>query len=323
MNNYSQQSEMVPSSQPTSTQSGSRWWLIVVVVILLGAIAYGVFAIWQPFRMPPQQILEAAITNTTQWETYQSDIELTLNATSSKQLMIGSTGGAQAITANINASIKEKPRGSKGEISFKVNTSGIGPVGIPLSIAGVLRHVEDEAYIRADDLSFLGSFLQAFGGQDITGQWIKLPTQQGTSTEILGQDTLDKFEKELLPVIRENPPLEIVQQKEPQSVRETPCYHYVVKLNKENVIPVAMKVFELSSSEFEQVPELTEEKKQDAREEIQQVLQNYGDLTMEVWISKENHFIRRLRFGSKEQPVSLSKNFGFIYNRKFTRLTNL
>ncbi|SRR6056297_420199 len=303
-NKFQSNSSSSPDKDIKKLTSGKKipqWWVIVIAVVLLAALAYGVFGYWKPFQPSPQEVLEESFQKMANYESYQSDLEgqfeLGLSAEQAQNFPTNSIG------TTINAEIKTIPPKNKSEVSLSTE---IKLANLPVTVAGMIKAIDQNLYVRADNLSLIEMFLPS---NNLTGQWIEIPLDEVTKTTTSTKDNsfltkMDEYQKEMLTTINKYPPFKVIKTLDSEEIMETDCHHYKVGVDMVNFKKVALKAVDFISQETE-VATSTEEGLQKFEEEWNNFATNNPNLNFEIWISKKTNNIRRIDFGQEDQLVNI------------------
>jgi len=294
-----------------------QWWVIAIIVVLIGALAYGVFGYWKPFQPSPQEILEKGFQKMANYKSYQSNLEGNIKLGLSEEQ--AENFPTNSIEASINAEIKEIPTDKKSEVSLSTE---VKLANLPVTVAGVIRSIDKDIYVRADNLSLLEMFLP---NTNLTGQWIKVPMDQLSSTSTKPSSIMAKAEEyksQMMKTINQNPPFQVKKTLSSESIMETDCHHYLVGVNMDNMKKVVLEAINFITEETEATAP-TAEGMQNFKDQWDKFAANNTDLTIEVWISKKGNNIRQITFGEKDKLASINlgeQNLNLFINQDFYKI---
>lgn len=291
-----------------------KFLIPIVVVLVVGGVLGTLYTqvwnpLWNPFSLSRESTVERAIAKMMISESFQTQGNINF-VIKTKDLNEEETEDFK-IAVNFSGAldIKNSRSSSDFELTF-------GGQGLDISFAGELRAIEGDFYFLIKTLPEL-PFL--FGGlEGIKNQWFKLSEEMLMERlEVSGEETVneEKAEEILQEFISALKRKEIIQVKDDFGVEEidgAETNHYSVLLKEDGLREVILEFLQrikkyVPEEEMASYEEKLRETMGSLPESFEEFFSKTGDMTFEVWISRDNH-LRRIK-GEKEIDLSLFEQF--------------
>ena len=156
--------------------------------------------------------------------------------------------------------------------------------------------IKDTLFVKITDFPDLGLFDMS----QIINQWIKINSKdlgefQGDDKKDFSEVLTVGEEEEIKKVIKNNPPIDIIEKLENEKVDEFDTFHYKYRINKGNITKILEETLTLTENK------LTEDEQKSLREFIESIDFYEG----EIWIDKKSEYLVKLAFAftlSEENP---------------------
>ncbi|MGB9743358.1 MAG: DUF6612 family protein [Minisyncoccales bacterium] len=300
--------------------------IIKIVGILIGAlllIAIGVLVYakiwqpwWSPFKIVPEKEIQTALWKMSKLNTLRTDVELNFESTEGKI-------DAQLIS-DLDISNSQKP---KSISDLKVILSA---KGYELTLGSKVINLTDEFYLKIENALLPYSLF-------LPKEWIKFDQESlknlGLPVKVEKQDEkIEKLKKDLIELLKDKQ-LYLVSQVLPiEEINGKKNYHYVIVLNREELIKLApdfsnlLNQYILDLIEDSPMPISAEEKaemEETLKEKLPQGLTEFvnqvSQMPIELWIGKKDSYLYRLKTeqliditaGNQKQTLLVKININF------------
>lgn len=260
---------------------------VIIAVLVAGIVAAGGALatqtwdpLWNPFRPEPDQVIDKTVESGKKIKTVYSEATLDLKT----------EGATEPFSLNLTMegdSDNSDPKTPKSRMDLEAE---LGIEGVEFSFSLTSRTIGDSAYFKVTEIP--APALPTEQARGLKNQWVKaeLKPEQAEQKKKVMKEIQELFDIKKL--------VEVEQELADQQLNQSQCYHYLVRLNQEELKEVLVELLESMASEFSPT-ELTEQQRQQMRGEMEEDLDEFfnkvGPIEGEIWIGKKNFFLRRIK----------------------------
>jgi hypothetical protein len=270
--------------------------IFVFTAVAVGAGWYG----YTSYAKNPERVLAKVIENIEEITSFEYTSSITVNA-ESKTLppQLGLLGGNIEEKDSYKGSITlsdsgkgtiddEDVRESDVQTEIGVSISG-DTLDQDISIGLEVRRVDGTTYLQLTEAPTISFFsLEPFANK-----WLIFDPKETLSGFGVGKDEIKEAEEKvndikeeeeriIIEALRNGSLYSITDVLSDEVVNDADSYHYAFTANKEGVISLSVEIEKLVNEE-----EMSEERIEERREEMREVLNQFSEISGDIWISKK------------------------------------
>lgn len=315
----------VPS---VSTKKLGFFLKIIGVLAVFGIISGGTLLatrvldpIWSPFRTSPAKVIPAMLEKMQEIKTFHSEVKFNAD-------MKGEDPGKLTVSSSGNSDINE-PQNVKTDEVFEVSFSSknIGDIGEIFFAKFNLKTIGQEIYFNISELDSPSLFflfaMVGINPNDAVENWIKFPIDN-KSEEASKLEQVPSLTEQAKKIISESNFCVFKKQLSDQKIEGQKMYRYLIAFDNEKTAQLILDLELLQPEKFN-----AEAGTLKTKEEIFKLLNNIGEISVELLIGKNDYLLYGLKM---EKNIDLSKfnsvqNLLDIYfeinNSKFNQPVNI
>ncbi|KKU81252.1 MAG: hypothetical protein UY07_C0022G0017 [Parcubacteria group bacterium GW2011_GWA1_47_8] len=316
----------VTTMPPPSGKHSVAFFAAIVtgIAVLLAGTAFAAFMLWPA---DPNKVLAEAFVNETRITSGVVSLAGTLEVSGKGVESFPGTeaGKPLRVTLKTDGKVEVVASTTKADmtIHLAVGENGMSPMSMDLGV----RSIGDILYLKIIQLpSLISMFLPGLGSY--ANKWIlidpkKLPEALSndmmninieTDIDVTDKTKNDLFIKKVVAFVQEHKPIVVSEELPDEKVGGVNAYHYALHIDKEGLKKFSLATIQEAARVYQSDPKITSDSVKEAEMEIEKIFSDPAfdallkDTSMEIWISKKEHFVTRVKVDGSFDPRALDSN---------------
>ena len=266
---------------------------IILIIVASAGTALGTRVwdpVWNPFRPNPEEVIAKAIGSMGEAETFQSDINLSVNIESEES-------GSIILDINNKTDVSDENNPKNASI---IKASISSPEGM-MEIEAEARTINKISYwkINKADFGQVDPMLSLMVSQ-LKGQWLMVSNEE----EVQGDEEI----KEKITNLLENKKVFKIKKELPnEKINGEKSYHYLLELDRENIKTIVSEMYKINAEEAGQSEFEADIMAGGYSGAIDSFLEKIGGLQVEVWIGFKSNMLSKIGITKEVDMTDLDK----------------